>query len=211
MKKLPLELKDYIYDIAGPFSKYLRRRIDLSPTVNKRLIRRDAIQMGWRGDYSDMFEFKKHDCVLEIADIVINQSKDFHNWLVDHLRSNEKTRNVAYKVQRLKWETWWKDSIDVCDSDYLRHDFDSAIRFSHVEMVRHIMTSDERKMKMLKDPGEDDRYFVNRFFCESYMFASSSEYVFEKTAQSHVIDRRFQQSIIYSLFNYLINMVVFWI
>ena len=50
MKKCPTELKDYIYNLAGPLTKYLNGRMELISELNKRLIRRDAILMQWKGD-----------------------------------------------------------------------------------------------------------------------------------------------------------------
>ena len=187
MKTLPVELKDYIYDIAGPLAKYLHGRLDLSSNFNKRLIRRDAIGIGWKGDYSELFVGDKLISHKEVADIAINQSKQFHDWLIIHLKSNDQTRNILKRLEYLNWKEWWKDSISSCSHKELRGHFDSAIENTHVEMVRSIMTNDELKKRVLGDSGEGAGYFVEKFFWNCEEFSSNPEYAFEKSAQSKML------------------------
>ena len=187
MKKCPTELKDYIFDIAGPLTKWLNGRMELSSEFNKRLIRRDAIQIGWKGDYGVVFECDGYACVNEIADILINQSKEFHEWLFDQLRSKAKTKKIVDKMQALHWVQWWKDSIANLDSSELKKQFGRDIGSYHIEMVRYLMTSEEYKMRMLMGTEDDDRCFVETFLYHSQKLTSLSDEVFYKPARSNIL------------------------
>ena len=184
MKKLPVELKDCIYDLAGPLAKYLNGRLYLSSTFNKRLIRRDAIRIGWRGNYSELFGTSSDDLHDEISDIVINQSKGFHDWLIGHLKSNDKTRAIADKLESMSWEKWWRDTIGNSKNSKLKKHFSTAIENNHVEMVCYIMT-DENLRKTL--PTDDGRYFLEKFYRHSFTFAGPTDDVFRKSAQSKIL------------------------
>ena len=61
MKKCPEEIKHQIYDISGPFTQYLNGRMDLNSDFNKRLVRRDALRMEWKGDYSELFDSSSYE------------------------------------------------------------------------------------------------------------------------------------------------------
>ena len=187
MKKCPEEIKRQIYHLAGPFTKYLNGRLELSSEFNKRLIRREAIQMGWKGDYSDLFSSTDgYDHRKEIADIVINQSKGFHEWLVQHLESNNQLQKHYVRLHRLNWKEWWQDSISSSDDEQLRNDFKNAIECSHVEMVQFIMTNEELRKKVLQQ-REDETYFVERFI-ENYGWRIGRPVdVFEKKARPNIL------------------------
>ena len=161
MKKCPTELKDYIYDLAGALTKYLNGRMELNSNFNKRLIRRDAILMGWRGEYSELFERSDRDIQEDITDIVINQSKDFHVWLVNHLRSHGSTTNIYNKLKYLNWVEWWKDSIETCDNDSLENHFACAIQYNHVDMLTEFITNEKLRKRLLGE--KNDRYFIDKF------------------------------------------------
>ena len=84
MNKCPEEIKRQIFKLAGPLTKWLNGQMELISEFNKRLIRRDAILMQWKRDYSELFSFAGYDDFhMEIADIVINRLKEFHEWLMD--------------------------------------------------------------------------------------------------------------------------------
>ena len=186
MKNCPEEIKRQIYHLAGPLTKWLNGRMELSSNFNKRFIRREAILLQWRGDYSELFSFDGyHDFHMEIADIVINRSKEFHEWLVDHLESNNQLREFFNWVKRLNWKEWWQDSIRSSDHNQLWNDFENAIYSNHVEMVQLIMTNEELRMIVLND--EDETYFVRSFIQKCHWRISRPEDVFEKKAQSKML------------------------
>ena len=184
MKKCPTELKDYIFDIAGPLTKYLNGRMELSSNFNKRLIRRDAILMQWKGDYSELFSIAGDDDLdKQIADIVTNRSKGFHEWLVEHLESNNQLRKLYDWFQRLNWDVWWQDSIRSSDHNQLRNHFENAIYNYHVEMVQFIISNNKLRKRVLND-DKDDVYFVERFVCYKKVFLRD---VFQKSAESKML------------------------
>ena len=185
MKKCPTELKDYIFKLAGPLTNYLNGRLDMNSNFNKRLIRRDAILMGWRGEYSKLFECSDHDIQDEISDIVINQSKDFHEWLVDHLGSRDSTTNIYNKLQYLNWDEWWKDWIEACDNNGLENHLWFAIQYNHVEMFREIMTDEMKRKRLLGE--KNDRYFIDIFINLSQAQNIIAENLFLKPAQSKML------------------------
>ena len=186
MKNCPEEIKRQIYHLAGPLTKWLNGRMELSSNFNKRLIRRDAIQMQWKGDYSELFSFDSDGYYCkEMADIAINRSKEFHEWLVDHLESNNQLREFFNWVKRLNWKEWWQDSIRSSDHNQLWNDFENAIYSNHVEMVQLIMTNEELRMIVLND--EDETYFVRSFIDNCYWRISRPVDVFEKKAQSKML------------------------
>ena len=187
MKKCPEEIKRQIYHLAGPFTKYLNGRLELSSEFNKRLIRRDAILMGWKGDYSELFSFAGyHDFHKVVADIVINQSKGFHEWLVQHLESNYQFRELYNRLHRLYWKEWWQDPIRSSDHNQLRCDFENAIEYCHVEIVQFIMTKEELRKKVSQQ-REDETYFVERFIEICRWRNSRPVDVFEKSAWSKML------------------------
>ena len=168
---LPEELKRFIFKLAGPLTQYLNDRLDLTSTFNKRLIRRDAISMGWRGDYSELFDTVNPDsnCVTEIADIFINKSKTFHEWLVHHLESNSKTSRIVQHLNDLGWTSWWEDVILTCDANQIDKHYRNALEFRHVAMIEYLMTDEKMNTKLI--PHYTGAYLTeiyfwcNRFWC----------------------------------------------
>ena len=185
MKKCPEEIKRQIYHLAGPLTKYLNGRMELSPDSSDRLIRRDAIQIEWRGDYSELFSCTDNDDFHKaVADIVINRSKEFHIWLVEHLRSNKRLRKLYDLFQRLNWRDWWKDSISSSSQDDLGKHFEAAIEYCHVELVQCIMTNEKLRLRV---SGGDYSYFLEHFITQSQYYASDTDYVFRKSANSKML------------------------
>lgn len=160
MKKLPVELKDYIDDIAGPLTKYLGGRLALSFNT-KRLIRRDAFPIGWKGNYIDLFGFDTDNFHAAISDISLITSKDFHDWLVTQLANEARTLKIVQILQQRNWKTWWKDAIANWDSKALTIAFESAIEYYHIEMLMYVVTNEDCRRKLLGD--YPDCYFIDLF------------------------------------------------
>ena len=191
MKKCPEEIKYAIFKLAGPLTKYLNGRMDLSSEFDKRLIRRDAIQIGWRGEYSELFisaGLTNYD--TEIADIIINQSKEFHYWLLEHLERNNRLLNVLLCFRSLDYMDWWKDSINSFGRDEFWSHFKNAIRCGNVGMVQFIMTNEELRKKDLDGSEEDCGFYIDMFICCSHKFTKTDPVdadVFRKAAESKML------------------------
>ena len=186
MNKCPTELKDYIFDIAGPLSKWLNGRMELSSNFNKRLIRREAILLQWRGDYSKLFSFDSDSIYrMEIADIVINKSDEFHLWLVNELERSPKTKAIVSKVRQMRWVKPWKEVIDYSDSSRLQLQFDFALRYNRSYMIEHMMTDEALRKKLLND--KDDSHLIELLIECNLSVIDGNEDMLHKKAMSQTL------------------------
>ena len=186
--KLPEELICEIYNLAGPLTKWLNGRMKLNPMRNKRLIRRDAVLLGWKGDYSHLFECNPGDeseLNDAVSDTLYNESSEFYAWLFVQLQHDNQTVAVADALAYLDWDGDWKVKIENCAEEDVEKHFMNAVEYSHVEMLRFFITNNACRAKFLKD--KPDSYFIDKFFVAVDSFNSGGMDPWIQSAQSTML------------------------